>query len=123
MTQNLTHWASIAARSASSRAATSSEVGVGLVLPVGFGDERGELGGVDLLGDAGELVRVAGDADPPDVTEATDGVTVLSGAPDVVAPSAACDVHPATARVIAAPHSARRHRKSRGLIISRFLPG
>ena len=122
MTQNLTHWASIAARSASSRAATSSEVGVGLVLPVGFGDERGELGGVDLLGEAVEPVTAA-DPNAVDGGAATDGVTVLSGAPDVVAPSAACDVHPATARVIAAPHSARRHRKSRGLIISRFLPG
>ena len=111
----------MATRSAFSRAAESSDAVVGLVLPVGFGDDGVNLSVGALLDTGVESVTVA-DPDSVDGGGATDGVAVLSGAPDVVAPPAARDVHPARVKVRAAPHSAIRHRPSACLVTSTSLP-
>ena len=107
----------MATRSAFSRAAESSDAVVVLVLPVGFGDDGVNLSVGALLETGVESVTVA-DPDSVDGGGATDGVAVLSGAPDVVAPPAARDVHPARVKVRAAPHSAIRHRPSACLVTS-----
>src|SRR5664279_4873085 len=109
MIQNLTHWASIAARSAFSCAAAPREVGIGLVLRAGLGEE-----GVAL---PGRLLIVGLSGDAVDGTVGTDAVKALLGAPDALAAPAASDVHPAAASMRKAPHRATRHRTPRRLVI------